>query len=244
MSDEIVFNFNGIKIRSSARRVFRENFDFSYCLYYHKNPDSLLNSLCDKYGTDKGEVKTGDHPYPWASHTYADFVERHFDHCREYIKNVFECGLGSNNPNIQSSMGVNGKPGASLRVWREYFPNANIFGADIDAAILFKEERINTFFVDQTKPQSITQMFQQINVEDFDLMIDDGLHTCEAGICLLENSFHRLKSNGIYIIEDVSIASLMAFKSYFSGRHYKVDFVNLYREGHPIKDNSLIVIRK
>jgi hypothetical protein len=203
-----------------------------------------LNSLCDKYGTDKGEIKSSGHPYPWPSHTYADLLERYFDHCREYILNVFECGLGTNNPNIRSSMGINGRPGASLRVWREYFPNARIYGADVDTSILFKEDRIETFFVDQTNPQSVAQLFQEIKVVDFDLMIDDGLHTYDAGICLLENSFSKLKINGLYIIEDVSIQNMLLFKSYFSNHHYKVDFVNLYRKNVSINDNSLIVIRR
>ena len=43
-------------------------------------------------------------------------------------------------------MNINGKPGASLRAWRDYFENALIYGADIDKNILFKENRINTFF--------------------------------------------------------------------------------------------------
>ena len=39
-------------------------------------------------------------------------------------------GIGTNNPNIESSMGKDYKPGSSLKVWKEYFLNANIFGAD------------------------------------------------------------------------------------------------------------------
>ena len=29
-------------------------------------------------------------------------------------------------------MGKQGKPGASLRTWREFFPNAQVIGIDID----------------------------------------------------------------------------------------------------------------
>jgi hypothetical protein len=50
---------------------------------------------------------------------------------------VFELGLGTNNPELLSTMGVAGTPGASLRGWRELFPNATIYGADIDRTILF-----------------------------------------------------------------------------------------------------------
>ena len=36
-------------------------------------------------------------------------------------------------------MTLNGKPGASLKVWKDYFVNAQIFGADIDRNILLKK---------------------------------------------------------------------------------------------------------
>ena len=75
-------------------------------------------------------------------------------------------------------------------------------------------------------------------------MIDDGLHTYEAGVCLLEHSFDRLKSNGVYIIEDITAPGLFDFKSYFSNHSYKADFVNLYRKRDNMENNALIVVRK
>jgi hypothetical protein len=39
--------------------------------------------------------------------------------------------------------------------------------------------------------------------EPFDIIIEDGLHTFSANVCFFENSIHKLKSNGYYIIEDV-----------------------------------------
>ena len=83
-----------------------------------------------------------------------------------------------------------------------------------------------------------------LTVSGFDLMIDDGLHSYEAGICLLENSFDRLKKNGMYIIENVSIKDMFLFRAYFSDHSYKADFVNLYRQRANMDNNRLIVIRK
>ena len=40
-------------------------------------------------------------------------------------------------------------PGASLRAWRDYFVKADIYGADIDKKILFNENKIKNFYVDQ-----------------------------------------------------------------------------------------------
>jgi hypothetical protein len=244
MKESIVLEFDGLKLHCSLAEVLAMNFDNHYSVYYKKRNPSLLNALCDKYGSDKGEVATSGHPYPWPSHTYADFIERHFGHCRDYITNVFECGLGTNDPSLPSSMGEKGNPGASLRVWRDYFPRANIFGADVDRAILFNEERISTFYCDQTNPAAIEQMWKSIPGVEFDLMIDDGLHTFQAGVCLFEHSFHRLRSGGVYIIEDVQVAALIDFMRYLLARNFDYDFVNLHRKTTSLRDNSLVVIRK
>jgi len=213
---------------------------------YTKNAKSELSRLCDFYGSDKGESNSEDNPYPWPSHTYADFYAMLFGHCRQSVKNVLECGVGTNNPDLASSMGVNGKPGASLRVWRDYFPNANIVGIDIDEDILFKEERIKTFLVDQTSPSSIQKFWNSVGVENFDLILDDGLHAFHAGLCLFENSFEHLAANGVYIIEDVSLSNLTKYASYFETHteKYYCRFVNLYRPNMPLYDNSVLMITK
>jgi hypothetical protein len=51
-------------------------------------------------------------------------------------------------------------------------------------------------------------MWAEIATNNFDLMIDDGLHTFESAICLFENSINKLAPNGTYIIEDASINDL------------------------------------
>jgi hypothetical protein len=243
MSD-ISFVYGGLTVNVSSDDILSDNCDYKYSAFYQKDVLSDLSMLCDKYGSDKGEIKTEGHPYPWPSHNYADFYEAKFDHCRDHFRRVFECGLGTNNPAIPSTMGSAGKPGASLRIWRDYFPNAHIFGADIDRDILFQEERISTFYVDQTSPESIRELWRDIQVTEFDLIIDDGLHDFEAGVCLFENSFAMLRKSGIYIIEDVWIPSMISFRNYFKSRDHKVEFVNLHRPGKPLMDNALIVVRK
>ena len=67
-----------------------------------------------------------------------------FSQKKNSVTNIFEIGLGSINTKIVSNMGKFGKPGASLRAFRDFCPNAIIYGADIDQSILFKEERIKT----------------------------------------------------------------------------------------------------
>jgi hypothetical protein len=232
----------------SASYNFLENFgtkfEYRFVVHYKKNNSSLLAELCDKYGSDKGEIKKTGHPYPWPSHSYTDFYSRLFDHSRFEVKRVFECGLGTTDTSIFANMGVDGKPGASLRVWRDYFPNAQVIGADIDRRVLFEEERIKTFYLDQTDPAVIAEFWNNIGLGDFDFMLDDGYHSYEAGICLFENSVSRLSRDGIYIIEDVGELNLLKFKDYFADKKFQVDFISLLRPNLELSDNSLVVIRR
>lgn len=220
-----------------------EGVDYHFVVHYQKSANDLLSQLCDKYGSDKGEVRSSGHPYTWPSHTYADLYSRLFSHCRNSVRNVFECGLGTNNPDVLSSMGVAGKPGASLRMWRDYFPNATIYGADIDRDILFREDRIETFYVDQLDPVAVAEYWKTVGATRFDFMLDDGLHTFEAGRCLYEGSIGNLAADGVYIIEDVKMVDLLKFKDYFRGSDKRVDYVTMFRPGLPLRDNSVIVIR-
>ena len=63
--------------------------------------------------------------------------------------NIFEVGLGTNNPDLISTMSEHGRPGASLFSFRDYLSNSNIYGADIDENILFESDRIKTCYIDQ-----------------------------------------------------------------------------------------------
>lgn len=247
--DKFFFNknilkfYSKIKINIQIQSLEHDN-NFKINIYYAKDQENFLSSLCDKYGSDKGSLSNRDEIYSWPAHTFTDLYSRLFSHCRFNINSVFECGIGTNSPHIASSMGANGKPGASLRVWEEYFPNANIFGADIDRNILFQEGRIRTFYLDQMNPKSIEEFWKNVDIDDFDIMIDDGLHKFEAGWCLFKNSIHKLNSNGIYIIEDVSPGNLIAFDKAFKRTDFKVDFITLDRPFLDLGTNALILVRR
>lgn len=211
---------------------------------YRPAPGQRLAVLCDRYGSDKGSRDATDRPYPWPPHSYTDFYAMLFDHCRSGVQAVFECGLGTYDPRFAANMGAKGRPGASLRVWRDYFPNATIVGADIDRQVLFAEDRIRTHWVDQTDPAAIRRMWAEEPIECFDLMVDDGLHEFAAGACLFAHSSHRLGPEGIWIIEDVNGRDLDLYRAHFEGSPWHVSFVRLDRRGLAIGDNSLVVIRR
>ena len=104
-------------------------------------------------------------------------------------------------------MGEKGRPGASIRAFRNFLPNASIYGADIDKRILFEETRIKTYFVDQTNLQSLADLGTKID-EELDLIIDDGLHSPHANVAVVAFALERLKPGGWLIIEDIAEAAL------------------------------------
>lgn len=119
--------------------------------------------------------------------------------------NILEIGLGTNNPHLVSTMGYYGKPGASLYAFREYLPNANIYGGDIDKDILFEADRIRTSYVNQLEIQTLYDMRTRWGNITFDLIIDDGLHSIGANFNTLLFALDSVKQGGWIVIEDIHI---------------------------------------
>ncbi len=186
---------------------------------FNERIDTPLCEIMGRHGSDKGckNILTSWHNY--TTFYYSIFKNIQHDNLR-----VFELGLGTNNVNIPSNMGTQGKPGASLFGWREFFTNSEIFGADIDKNILFNSPRIKTFYCDQTDPNIIKDMWENESlIENFDIIVEDGLHTFKANVCFFENSIHKLKQKGYYIIEDI----LMKEKHLFDLK------INEWKEKYP-----------
>ena len=197
--------------------------------------NSKLTDLMNYYGSDKGGKN--DH------HNYSNYYSEIFFNRRKEIKNFLEIGLGTNNVDLASNMGKDGVPLASLKAWRDYFENANIYGADIDKEILKSDDRIKTFFVDQTNPETISLMFKKIGVSKFDVILEDGLHEYNANICFFENSIKYLDDDGVYIIEDIYYKDKKKFVNYFKKLKYNFSIVDIFHEEN-IANNCIVVIRK
>ena len=114
---------------------------------------------------------------------------------------LLEIGIGTNNPALVSSMGSDGRPGASLYTFRDYLPNANIRGGDVDKDILFESDRITTSYVDQLDSST----FNAFTDKKYDVIIDDGLHSIGANFNTLLFGLNNLKDDGWLIIEDIVI---------------------------------------
>ena len=224
--------FRKIKYRLKFTAV-RKNLNLSYLSSGNTNQE--LKKLMDFYGSDKGGKNN--------QHNFAQYYSDIFNNKKEKVKNFLEIGLGSNNLDVPSNMGVDGKPLASLRAWRDYFIYGNIYGADIDKNILQNEERIKTFYVDQTNPTSIKEMFKNIGISKFDIILEDGLHEFNANICFFENSIEYLTDDGVYIIEDVYYKDQNKFIKYFKDKSYNFSIIDIFHEKN-ISNNCLVVIKK
>lgn len=174
----------------------------SFTVSYKTHPQEF-SALAKKLGSDKGSpIEDDKFVSKWKYHAYTDFYEHFLGPWRNNVQGVFECGIGTTDQSIQSNMGSQGTPGASLRMWRDLFPNANIYGADIDKNVLFTEDRIQTYWVDQTNRGSVESLSRSLP-KDLDLIIDDGLHDATAAITLFKGVFGNLRPGGVYIVEDV-----------------------------------------
>ena len=163
------------------------------------NLTTPLCSIMGKNKSDKGNINQ-----ELTNHNYSILYYNLFKKLKNKNIRLFELGLGTNNVNLPSNMGASGRPGASHYGWAEFFPNADIFGADIDKDILFKTDRIKTFYCDQTNSNIIKNMWKEKELqENFDIIIEDGLHEFHANVTFFENSIHKLKKNGYYIMEDL-----------------------------------------
>jgi hypothetical protein len=158
-----------------------------------------LQLLFNKYGSDK----SSSHDY---HHLYGSILAQ----CTQ-APNILEIGMGTNAEDVVSNMNGKGSPGGSLRAFSEFAPDASVYGADIDARILFDEGRIRTCQVDQTDPESLARLFQKFNC-GFDLIIDDGLHAPHANISTLTFALQNLKPGGWVVVEDIADAAIPIWK--------------------------------
>ena len=98
--------------------------------------------------------------YPSSKNKYGfiQIYEKYFQDIRDKKINILEIGIDK---------------GDSLRIWRDYFPNANICGLDIDRKD-FRIDGVDFFFGDQSDKNFLTTIIDKF--DKFDIIIDDGSH--------------------------------------------------------------------
>lgn len=142
-----------------------------------------LTKLAKQFKTDK-----------WGRyHKYTPHYQRHLRTWRDRPINLLEIGIGGYDRD--------GDGGKSLRMWKAYFPQAQIFGLDIHDKSFVDEPRIRTFQGDQTDPAVLTAIAEAAGGE-LHIIIDDGSHRSPDIIASFEILFPMLAADGVYVIED------------------------------------------
>jgi len=135
-----------------------------------------LDEIAISFGTDKSS----------RHHNYTKLYSCYFDSLRLVELNVLEVGIAG---------------GESLKMWKDYFPNAKIIGLDILDLKFLEEKRIHIFQGDQ----SDRDFLMKVNAMHgpFDVIIDDGSHRNRDMKASFEVLFPLLKPGGLYVVEDL-----------------------------------------
>jgi SAM-dependent methyltransferase len=177
------------------------------------NSFSSPTDLCfigEKYGTDKSPLV-----FFMGHHAYTPFYNFLFSNIRH--KNIIfgEIGIYKN---------------ASMKMWREYFSNATLYGWDCkvgesledryqeDFIQNAKTENLHNVFYDYMNvesEESINSAFEKSNIK-FDVIIDDSSHKFWDQIRLIRNAYKYLNPGGCLIIEDID------YKIYSYGNEIKL----------------------
>jgi hypothetical protein len=131
------------------------------------------------------------------SHSYTPIYQQHFQHLQYRPITLLEVGVGGDSPTWG---------GASLRMWRDFFPRGQIHGVDI-AEKRIDETRIHIHRGDQSDRAFLRDLARQHG--PFDIIIDDGSHINAHIRTTFEVLFvEHLRPGGTYVIEDMATAYL------------------------------------
>ena len=204
--------------------------------------DSLLNSIGIKFNTDKASIWSGINKTIQNSLGH-DYLRKYEFFIREFLDledfNMLELGAGPGE-NI----------GASIRMWSEYFLNANtITVVDIQKNVVDLTE-INKNIIPIHGDLGDPKLLKSLANNKYNLIIDDASHFWEHQILAFENLFDSLCPGGVYICEDIQTSFEQykknyskSFKldplSYFMQLSSLVSSKDLKERGHPIFNNFL-----
>ncbi len=142
-------------------------------------PRESLQALALRHGTDKAD----NSPH----------YETYLRGLRDQPVTLLEIGIGGD-PTPSSG-------GASLRTWRDYFPQGRIIGVDIADKSPHAGNRVEVFQGSQDDPAFLRAVAGQAGA--LDVVVDDGSHVSAHIILSFETLFPFLKPGGLYIVEDV-----------------------------------------
>lgn len=144
-----------------------------------------LTRLAIRHGTDK-----------WGLHFYTPVYDELFSRLRDRPIRLLEIGVGG--PDLKTS------GGASLAMWADYFPEAQITSIDIMEKRLPPHPRIKLFQGSQDDAALLKRVCDERG--PFDIIIDDGSHVPKHVVASFQHLFPALTEGGTYVIEDMQTA--------------------------------------
>ena len=160
-------------------------------------------------------------------HGYNRFYEDYLNKYRKKKFNFLEIGMDY---------------GESMKLWRDYFKNANIFGLEIQQE--YKDERIMVVKGDQS---NLTDLKNLVKItKKCDVILDDGSHVPEHQLISFNYLFEKcLSEGGVYIIEDIETSYWKKGNLYGypinSGPNSNNNIVNIFKEILPIVNREFLV---
>ncbi len=152
--------------------------------------------LAEKYGADK---------CPAIGHQYTPFYYEYLKDRKDTIKKVLEVGVGNKR---QIRLIPNGVIGASLKMWRDFFPNSFVYGADISPESIIEDVRLKTYYCNEMVKEDVEKLIATIG-SDIDLVVDDASHHIDSQITLFKNLMPLLDKGVTYIVEDCRRTRMM-----------------------------------
>jgi hypothetical protein len=184
-------------------RVFRDfhnkNFIFHAFSYGNLPNRTIDNAYYEIFNIEKPK-----------SNDLTDIVEyyntdKHYEH--DYFNLIYNELFRKIKLEVKNFIEIGVDKGGSLELWRDYFDNAIITGADFYlhfAESNFQEknnQRIKLIKLNQSNEDdlySFSKLYDQV-----DVILDDGSHKMKDQQITFAKLFKMLKSGGIYIIEDL-----------------------------------------
>ncbi|MBW0157096.1 class I SAM-dependent methyltransferase [Sinorhodobacter sp. B57] len=150
-----------------------------------------LSDLAEKYGSDKGPAK----------HRYTELYNMLFHPYRDQPIRFLEMGLFIGGPEHGISADRETTDLPSVRMWLEFFSQAQIHGLDVSDFSWFEHPRFSFTRCDMDRRENIRDAFK--DAPPFDIIIDDASHASHHQQFALLELFPKLKPGGLYIIEDL-----------------------------------------
>ena len=132
------------------------------------------------------------------THSYLPLYQKLLKNKKITAKNILEIGIGD----------FGEKNGGSIKLWKDYFTNATIYGLDILPINRVMDELLNNnriilyTSIDAYNNDFFKIHFLNKNIK-FDFMLDDGPHTLKSMKQFIKLYSQIMTSDGILIIEDV-----------------------------------------